>query len=84
MMVDIVQETKTTDAAGKLLGQRVAAPKTYTPDILVAVPRTENRDEYGITNDTFIGYDTWNCYEISFLLDNGMPLSFVGKLIYPS
>jgi 7-cyano-7-deazaguanine reductase len=83
-MVQIVQEIETTDVAGKLLGQRVAAPKTYSPDILVPVPRTENRDDYGITNETFIGYDTWNCYEISFLLDNGIPLSFVGKLIYPS
>lgn len=83
-MVEIVKEIETTDVAGKLLGQRVAAPKRYTPEILVPVARSENRIAYGITNETFVGYDTWNCYEISFLLDTGMPMSFVGKLIYPS
>lgn len=82
MTIEITQEIETTDVAGKLLGQRVAAPKTYTPEILVPVARTENRDDYDITNETFVGVDTWNCYEISFTLDSGMPLSFVGKLVY--
>lgn len=77
-------ETVTSDTAGKLLGQRVSAPTSYTPDILVPVPRIENRSQYDITNDDFVGYDTWNCYEVSFMLDNGMPLTYYGKLSYPS
>ncbi len=82
--MNIIEETKTDDVAGKVLGQRVSAPQVYDPNILVRVPRSENRKQYGISDDTFIGFDTWNCYEISFLLNNGFPLMFVGKLVYPS
>ena len=83
-MVDIIQETETSHVAGTLLGQRVAAPDQYSPSILVKVPRSDNRIEYGIDDTSFVGFDVWNAYEISFQLDNGIPLSFVGKLIYPS
>lgn len=84
MSIEVIKEIETSDVAGTLLGQRVSAPSVYTPSILVPVARSENRDAYGITDDTFVGFDSWNCYEISFLLDNSMPLSFVGKLVYPS
>jgi 7-cyano-7-deazaguanine reductase len=83
-MVEIIKEIETDRVAGTLLGQRVTTPNTYTPSILVKVPRTENRDEYGIDNTLFVGYDVWNAYEISFQLNNGIPVSFVGKLVYPS
>ena len=62
-----------------------------TPDradksLLVPVPRVLNRTEYKIDDDDlpFVGYDSWNCYEVSFLLENGFPVSGVVKLVYPS
>lgn len=79
-MIDIVKETEHAGVEGKLLGQRVAAPKTYTPSILVAVPRIENRIAYGITDADFSGHDRWNCYECSFLYANGAP-HYLGVVI---
>ena len=62
-----------------------------TPDradksLLVPVPRVLNRTEYKIDDDDlpFVGYDSWNCYEVSFLLENGFPVSGVVKLVYPA
>lgn len=83
-MTEKVIETPTNRIEGTVLGQRIAAPKTYSPDILVPVPRSENRTQYGIEGFEFAGFDTWNMYEVSFLLNNGFPVTAVGKLIYPS
>ena len=70
----------------KLLGKRVDYPKTYCPEILVAVPRTLNREIYGIhqANTLFCGYDCWHAYEASFILNNGMPVAGMLKIVYPS
>lgn len=70
--------------AEKLLGKNTPAPLTYTPEILVAIPRDENRVPYGITSDVFIGYDVWNCYEVSFLNKNGVPNLCIAKISYGS
>src|ERR1035437_9632590 len=47
---------------------------------------TENPEHYGIhdANVPFVGFDVWNCYELSFLTDNGLPISRVMKMIYPA
>lgn len=68
----------------KLLGKQVKYPTSYCPEILVAVPRSANRIIYGITEpkELFCGYDVWNAYECSFLLDNGLPVSGIVKIIY--
>lgn len=61
-----------------------------TPDhidqtLLVAIPRQLNRDHYGINKETkMYGFDTWNAYEVSFLLNNGFPVSCMAKIIYSS
>lgn len=70
----------------KLLGKRVDYPKTYCPEILVAVPRSLNREIYGIyqANELFCGYDSWHAYEASFILNNGMPIAGMLKIVYPS
>jgi 7-cyano-7-deazaguanine reductase len=83
-MVKITQETKTNKVEGTLLGQRVSAPEFYSPDILVMVPRSENREQYGITNDTFNGYDDWYAYECSCLTDYGIPVQFALQITYTS
>lgn len=71
---------------GKLLGKKVDYPKSYCPEILVAVPRSQNRETYGIfrAEELFCGWDCWHCYECSFLLDNGMPVIGILKIVYPS
>lgn len=60
-------------------------PDSIDSSLIVAIPRCLNREQYDIKEDSldFIGYDVWNCYEVSFLLSNGLPVSGVIKLKYP-
>jgi 7-cyano-7-deazaguanine reductase len=69
---------------GKVLGKQVSHPKEYAPEILVAVPRYLNREQYGINeNDLpFTGVDAWHAYELGFLTENGLPVAGVLKLVY--
>src|ERR1035437_8756257 len=66
------------------LGKAVSTPDKYDASLLFRIPRSENRVHYNIedTNLPFVGFDVWNCYEVSFLTDNGLPVSRVLKLIY--
>jgi 7-cyano-7-deazaguanine reductase len=59
-------------------------PKSIDSTLLVGIPRYLNRTQYNIdeTNLRFVGLDVWNCYEVSFLLSNGMPVSGIIKLKY--
>ena len=60
-------------------------PDQVDPTLLVPIPRQLNRDHYGINYNTKMeGYDTWNAYEVSFLLDNGYPVNVIAKIIYSS
>jgi 7-cyano-7-deazaguanine reductase len=60
-------------------------PDRVDPSLLVAIPRQLNRDHYNINKDTLMhGYDTWNAYEVSFLMDNGYPINVIAKIIYSS
>ena len=53
----------------KHLGQTSEYKSTYDPGLLVREPRQSNRTHLGIKDDNlpFVGYDTWNAYEISAL-----------------
>jgi len=66
------------------LGKSSATPESYDASLLFRIPRIENRQKYGLSNDAlpFTGVDVWNCYEVSFLTDNGLPVSRMLKLIY--
>jgi len=60
-----------------------------TPDyidksLLVPVPRILNRTQYDLSGTEFYGFDTWHAYEVSFLLNNGYPVSCIAKLVYGS
>ena len=61
-------------------------PDAIDPNLLVPIPRKLNRTAYDITDNHpgFVGFDTWNCYEVSFLTDNGYPINCVLKFIIPS
>ncbi len=66
------------------LGKKSAYPKTYDSNLLVAVPRSLNRDKLHLgTKLPFCGYDLWTAYEISWLNKNGLPQVAVARISYP-
>lgn len=69
-----------------LLGKQASAPEKYDPSLLFRIPRFENRERYGIEalNLSFIGFDVWHCYEVSFLTANGFPVSRMLKFVVPA
>jgi len=75
---------KLFDLKNSLLGKEASTPERYDASLLFRIPRSENREHYGIDNThlPFIGIDVWNCYEVSFLTANGLPVSRMMKLIY--
>ncbi|HEY5592183.1 MAG TPA: NADPH-dependent 7-cyano-7-deazaguanine reductase QueF, partial [Paludibacter sp.] len=72
------------DINDTILGKTASTPEKYDASLLFRIPRSENREHYDINEAhlPFVGYDVWNCYELSFLTDNGLPVSRVMKLIY--
>lgn len=69
----------------KHLGQTSEYKDQYDPSLLVSEPRSNNRKHLDIHEDSlpFVGYDTWNAYEVSALTDNGLPVAGVAKVVYP-
>ena len=67
--------------ASKYLGKKYSESKNYSPELLVAIPRKLNREQYQIKeNDLpFLGYDIWHCYEFSALTENNIPVSQILK-----
>lgn len=80
------QNTMKQPVEGKVLGKSVAYPQTYSPQILVAVPRSLNREIYKLDSAAlpFCGQDVWHAYELSFLTQKGLPVTGVLKLVYPA
>lgn len=76
----------TKQQASRHLGNSVVYTDQYDAGLLVPIERVHNRVKYGIDNADlpFVGYDTWNAYEVSFLLENGFPVSCVAKIVYPA
>jgi 7-cyano-7-deazaguanine reductase len=78
--------------AGKHLGKAgdgtavnpYITPDSHNPELLVPVPRSINREDYDLKEGDlpFCGMDMWNAYEVSFLLDNGYPVSGVARIMY--
>lgn len=75
---------KTNEFASKYLGKKVSGSLSYDPSLLVVVPRSENRKQYNIKDDSlpFVGYDIWHAYEFSCLTDSGVPATRVLKIKY--
>ena len=75
---------QTDKIASRHLGKKSANSETYSKDLLVAIPRIENRKQYNISNKDlpFEGYDIWHGYEFSTLTKNGIPITRVLKLKY--
>lgn len=75
---------QTEKIASTFLGKKVDGSEKYNPDLLVAIPRFENREQYNIRNDAlpFVGWDVWHAYEFSCLTNNGIPVTRLMKLKY--
>lgn len=73
-------------AISRHLGQSSEYVSTYNPNLLVREPRSNNRKHLGIEEDQqpFYGFDVWNGYEVSALHYQGLPVSFIAKIIYSS
>lgn len=82
--INIIKEIETNQVEGTVLGQRVSTPTTYTPEVLVRVPRSENRDKHGISGEEMYGVDDWYAYECSTLGSNGVPHYFGLIITYDS
>ena len=69
----------------KHLGQISEYKDQYDPGLLVKEPRSNNRKHLDIQDDDlpFVGFDTWNAYEVSALTDKGLPVAGVAKIVYP-
>jgi 7-cyano-7-deazaguanine reductase len=70
----------------KHLGKVSQYKSTYDASLLVREPRSSNRVHLNIKDDNlpFVGYDTWNAYEVSALTDSGLPVAGVAKIVYPA
>lgn len=80
----MINNTLDNTRISKHLGQTSQYKSTYDPSLLVAEPRINNRSHLGITDNNlpFVGFDTWNAYEVSALTDTGRPVSAVAKIKY--
>ncbi len=78
-------QNQTDKIASKFLGKKVEGSDSYDSSLLVAVPRVENRKQYGIdsVNLPFCGFDVWHAYEFSTMTLSGLPVTRLIKLKYP-
>jgi len=68
------------------LGKSTEYQLNYDASLLFRIPRAENREKYAIDSaaSPFVGYDVWNCYELSFLTSNGLPVVCLLKMVVSS
>ncbi len=74
------------EIAGKFLGSgKTEYVEKYSPELLVRFERKASLEESNVNiEDEYYGFDIWNMWEVSFLLNNGLPIHGVGKLVLPA
>ena len=74
------------DVTASPLGRRVQAPATPDARVLFAIPRAQARKEIGLDAQVlpFVGIDTWNAYELSWLDARGKPRVAIAELHVPA
>lgn len=68
------------------LGKQSDYVSVYTPSLLSPIPRSESRQNLGITNESllpFKGMDVWTAYELSWLDEKGKPHVAIGRFSFP-
>jgi 7-cyano-7-deazaguanine reductase len=85
-MSEVKNYQEVVDIASKHLGTVGGAgyKDTYAPELLVKIPRSLNREGYGLTGNEFVGVDTWNAYEVSAITSKGQPVAGMLKIVCPS
>ncbi len=68
------------------LGKTSEYPSQYSPDLLFAIARADNRNALGLKAGQlpFRGYDLWRAYEISCLDSKGKPMVATAEFIVPA
>ena len=67
------------------LGENSSYPTTYSPELLHAIPRLENRLILGLAAELpFQGEDVWNAYELTWLDGGGRPRVAVAEFRVPA
>lgn len=71
--------------ASKVLGERTGEVKTYSPKILVSIPRNLPIESLGVKMEDLPGdgFDLWYSYEFRCLTNNGLPITSLIKFIFP-
>ncbi|MDR0703081.1 MAG: NADPH-dependent 7-cyano-7-deazaguanine reductase QueF [Azoarcus sp.] len=74
------------NAQGSPLGKPAAYVDTYAPGLLFPIARQGKRNEIGIRADAlpFVGVDSWNAYELSWLDPRGKPVVALGRFRVPA
>lgn len=77
-------KNQTDKIASTHLGKKVSGSETYDPNLIVVIPRIENRRQYNIENNNlpFKGFDIWHAYEFSSMTKNGIPVTRLMKMKY--
>ena len=85
-MSEVKNYEQVKDIASKHLGTVGGAgyKDTYSPELLVKIPRYLNREGYGLTGKEFVGVDTWNAYEVSAITTKGQPVAGMVKIVCPA
>ena len=85
-MSEVKNYQEVVDIASKHLGTVGGAgyKDTYAPDLLVKIPRSLNREGYGLTGEEFKEVDVWNAYEVSAITTKGQPVAGMLKIVCPS
>jgi 7-cyano-7-deazaguanine reductase len=67
------------------LGKTTTYPDRYSPDVLFAIPRSDNRESLGIGEDLpFDGVDIWTAWELTWLASSGMPQVATASIRIPA
>ena len=82
-MAEVKNYQEVVEIASKHLGKVGGAGYSdqYNPELLVKVPRYLNREGYGLTSESFVGFDTWNAYEVSAITTKGQPVAGMLKIV---
>lgn len=66
------------------LGKNIPFPEQYSPELLLPIPRRENRSQLGLgASLPFSGVDVWNAYELSWLETTGKPAVAILRMTVP-
>ncbi len=85
-IIEMTNKTELNEIASKTLGSEnsyAVFTDKYDTSLLNLMPRDLARKDWGIDGSEMSGYDVWNCYEATFLLDSGQPVAGTLKMVFP-